>query len=104
MSIYDEVSRRIEELRRDDWEWVKAEPQGCGQMCAVVDGSNAIDQNRIALDNGTIDKIDTWIRANMCHDNGEVKWTGLVEYNDDDDGAQSVDDVIIVLEKFRAEL
>lgn len=94
-SHYENVQRRIRQLRRKSWKWVKHAPSEPQMMCAIADYS-AFKQ---ALDSATTEEVNKWVRQ---WSNGQ--FASIIDYNDSPKGAQSVDDVIVVLEKFAADL
>lgn len=95
-TIKEEVERRLEELRRPGWEWVRCDPYQPLQMCAVMDyylGQGA----KMRLTNKTVRAIDNWLV-----ENGAGAGTTLTYYNDEE--VEDVDEVIAILEKFAADL
>lgn len=94
-TIKEEVERRLEELRRPGWEWVRCDPYQSKTMCAVMDFYND-NGARMRLSNGTVRKIDNWLVETMG--SGHT----LTYYNDEE--AEDLDDVIAILEKFAADL
>ena len=117
-SMYEEITRRIEELRRPGWRWVKRAPEAPRTMCAVVDYigskhreaySRSITDQR--LSDETIGILDAWIANHENNENNENnesrRWEEFTGWNDAsvcNGGPASVDEVIEMLEKFRAEL
>jgi len=98
--MYEEVERRIKQLQRKSWKWVKHAPHGRMEMCAIADTcADVFSYNRAPLSNGTIEAMNKWFHRYSDH-----RWENIVEFNDSPHGAQSVEDVIVVFEKFRAEL
>ena len=102
-TMYEEVDRRISELQRDGWHWVKQGPTQPQTMCAVMDsysiGKPGYSGRSQRLSNDTVHAIDAWLR-----DRTNDKFQGVVHWNDSFDGAKDVGDVVEMLEKFRAEL
>ena len=112
-TTYEEIDRRIGELRRDGWEWIKAGPEEPRTMCAVVDCRPVMHVDQLGyewesteedtrLSETTIQRLNKWFQVYTDSD-----WSDITCWNDADvecGGAGSVDDVIVVLEKFRADL
>lgn len=100
VSLYERVQNRIAELQRPGWEWVKENPCTPNTMCAVLDYQVGYENHaREVFHCDEIDIMDRWL-ANYS----DGKWTSIVEFNDAEDGAETVNDLIVVLEKFAAEL
>ena len=113
-TMYEEIDRRISELQRDGWEWVKQGPDSARTMCAIVDCKpvyhyDMIDrveyedaQEDTRLSGETITRLNQWLRRLT-----DSEWCEITTWNDaevEDGGASSVEEVIELLEKFRAEL
>jgi hypothetical protein len=97
-TMYEEVSRRIEELRRPGWKWVQRTPMEPGEMCAVYDCWHRTYNHKQVLSTPVVEAIAVWMNTWY----GESDFYDLIRFNDLE--ARSVEDVIVVLEKFRADL
>lgn len=94
------IERRIAQLRRAGWKWVKHGPQEPNTMCAVVDARAETGYYcTYRLEDDTMYALNDFLGY---HTNG--RWQNIVDYNDSPEGAKSVDDVVAVMEKFVAEL
>lgn len=97
----DRIEKRIAQLRRDGWKWVKHGPNHPREMCAIQDyiRLSSVSNRSNQLPESTMNLFNRWLWDHTGH-----RWNALVEYNDHPDGAKSVDDVVTLLEKFAAEL
>jgi len=108
--MFEEVDRRIKQLQRSDWRWVKRNPQRTHEMCAVVDARTRVSVGCNQLSDETLDRLNKWLddtKLLPCSHYGDDHFHSIIEWNDANvsyGGAASVEEVITVLEKFRAEL
>ena len=107
-TVWEEIDRRITELRRPEWTWVKEEPTEPLTMCAIFDYVGD-GRTRKAISDNTDRVLTAWIRSKSGYrferyDGKIMSWGSIIGFNDEVNGAESVDDVIELLEKFRADL